>query len=248
MSNSDFEPVDYIIKLIKHGTIHMEKGTPFDLHIAMINIDNAVELCIRTYLNIDYFIKFPKLIEIFREKAPQHITKEMTDNIARFHTKRNGVYHSIKKKPIMYDIIFAYTSIARILLSKLFERPVKPFLTNLGKNAQLIEQFYEYWDKVYERLVRFYFDVTDILDPSVDEFKESLELTNYCKIIEYNDVRLLQKIERFADDIINREEVPSTEDLQKFTQYLIEIYPRFKDKISEYYDYEKTYYEPRKEF
>ncbi len=242
----EFDPVNYITKLIKHGISHMEENTNFDLHIAMISIDNSVELCFRTYLDIDGYVRFPKLIIIFQRRAPPKIkreTQEIIKEAREIHKKRNGAYHSIRKKPIKYDTVCTYASIAKVLLTKLFNRHIEKLFVNLGKKPKLIEEFYENWSKIYEKLIIFYFDITDIIDPYVDEFRESIELmsSSYYRMIENKDYILLNQIRSFKEELISSEEIISTDTLEEHLLYLKDLYPRLEDKISEYYEYENLY-------
>jgi len=39
------------LELLEHGKSHIMIGSDFDLRIAMISIDNAMEVAIKTYLN-----------------------------------------------------------------------------------------------------------------------------------------------------------------------------------------------------
>ena len=76
-------------ELVDHAIGHLKGGNPFDCRIAMISIDNAVELAIKTYLGLpkrvrgtdgpgrkeleDAFLRFPDLLDLLEKHAPDKL-------------------------------------------------------------------------------------------------------------------------------------------------------------------------------
>jgi len=123
-------------ELLNHAINHLKKGGGFDIRIAMISIDNAVELMIKTYLELpkritglnlskkeieESFESFPKLLQALEKYVSANtLTAEDFNEIEYFHKVRNNLYHSAVCLTIEKDKAEAYFAIAELLYNKLF--------------------------------------------------------------------------------------------------------------------------------
>ena len=95
-----------IYELLEHGIDHFLNETDFDRRLAIISIDNALELAIKTYIsrNLRVFnikrkdfnnIKqdFSKLLDLLSRIAPDKINDNEISNIEYYHNLRNNLYH-----------------------------------------------------------------------------------------------------------------------------------------------------------
>lgn len=96
-------------ELLYHAFEHMAKGQPFDFRIAMISIDNAVELAIKTYLTLPKRARgtegptlkrfqeasnsFSHLINLLEEYAKHKLSGIDLGEIEVYHRSRNTLYH-----------------------------------------------------------------------------------------------------------------------------------------------------------
>ncbi|HWY99050.1 MAG TPA: hypothetical protein VNY36_08200 [Bacteroidia bacterium] len=96
-------------ELLMHGINHLAVDTDFDSRMAMICIDNAVELAIKTYLGLPKRINkldglsrtmvdnmssnFPALLDGFEEFASDKLIGIDLGDIEWFHRLRNELYH-----------------------------------------------------------------------------------------------------------------------------------------------------------
>jgi len=122
-------------ELLEHAVGHLSGGTSFDNRIAMISIDNAVELSIKTYLQLPKRIRgtdgpsrkqyeeksrsFPDLLDLLEEFATDRLDGVSLGDVEGFHRLRNSLYHDgngVTVDPVHVD---SYLQVARIVLKNL---------------------------------------------------------------------------------------------------------------------------------
>lgn len=122
-------------ELLEHAFDHLAKGQPFDFRIAMISVDNAVELTIKTYLSLpkrvrgnegpslkrfeDCSTSFPSLLNLLEEFAKSKITGIDLGDIEIYHRTRNTLYHDGNGITVDPNYVDGYLQIARVLLNNL---------------------------------------------------------------------------------------------------------------------------------
>ena len=140
-------------ELLQHAEEHLQLATPFDCRIAMISIDNAVELSIRTYLGLPARIRqgkgpsrrqlelamgFPELLDLIEEFGNDRLSGIELGDIEWYHRLRNTLYHDGNGVTVDPDKVDAYFQIAKLLFSNLFPNsaesaPDLPASTLLGE-------------------------------------------------------------------------------------------------------------------
>jgi hypothetical protein len=99
-------------ELLKHGEQHRESGGSFDLRMALISYDNAIEVSITTYLSLhpdqrsnvqlprDQVEKWRRNYHMKLQFLEQHVTQTLSQSmeiercdIIHFHTVLNKLYH-----------------------------------------------------------------------------------------------------------------------------------------------------------
>lgn len=123
-------------ELLNHGLQHLELNSDFDCRMAMISIDNAVELMIKTYLGLPKRItkienltrkryeeitnSFPNLMDGLEEFASDKLTGIELGDIEWFHRLRNQLYHDGNGITVEKEKVETYAAIAKILFENLF--------------------------------------------------------------------------------------------------------------------------------
>ena len=124
------------VELMNHASEHLAKGSSFDLRIALISVDNSVELAIRTYLGLPKRSRgapgpsrqelesiknsFPGLLDLFEKYAQQHLDGIELGDIEWYHRLRNQLYHDGNGITVEKQQVDAYYQIARILIENLY--------------------------------------------------------------------------------------------------------------------------------
>lgn len=124
-------------ELLQHAVDHIAHDGDFDRRIAMISIDNAVELMIKTYLGLprrkiknknpsrkqleEASNSFPSLLDLIEEFAGEKLTGVSLDEIEWYHRIRNQLYHSGNGITVEVARVQTYLSLAKTLFQNLFE-------------------------------------------------------------------------------------------------------------------------------
>jgi len=133
-------------ELMQHAVDHLTIGGDFDRRIAMISIDNAVELMIKTYLGLPKrsrgtegpsrkeleasFNSFPALLDLMEKYAEDRLSGVSLDEIEWYHRLRNQLYHSGNGITVELAKVQTYLSLAKILFENLFNSPIEIKVTS----------------------------------------------------------------------------------------------------------------------
>ncbi len=188
---------------------HLEQGGDFDHRIAMISIDNAVEIMAKTYLGLpegaggtskpsrkeieESGESFPRVIKLLKTYAADRIVGIDTAEIEWFHRIRNQLYHSGIATVPRSDVE-AYAGIARALFENLFE--FRLVLRSAGPPPTKIGKFIADWNALQELL-------RAKLPP-----KKAGELTLYRKIKFFSTIRphlgeLYSSASQFRNELVH---------------------------------------------
>lgn len=141
--------------------------------MAMISIDNSVELMIKTYLNLPRRItginlskkkyeeinqKFPSLISILEKLAPEKIIGIELGEIEWFHRLRNNLYHEGNGITVEKEIVQMYSENAKTLFFNLFKLKVEDYMEKTP--SSLIGEFLRLWVYLEQEIMRVYIDKT----------------------------------------------------------------------------------------
>jgi hypothetical protein len=139
----------------------------FGFRIAVICIDNAVELMIKTYLGLPKRVSniqglsrkalsemsesFPALLDGLETYAPEKLTGIELGEIEWFHRVRNNLYHDGNGITVERRTVEGYGAIARILFRNLFEEEVQfDSVSARSPVGDILEQ----WVKIERELQR----------------------------------------------------------------------------------------------
>lgn len=127
-------------ELLQHGLEHLTKNTDLDRRIAMISIDNAVELTIKTYLSLPRRAtginisrteyektseSFPRLLDALEQCANDKLVGIDLVDLEWYHRLRNKIYHEGSGITVERQKAENYAEIAKILFQNLFETPME---------------------------------------------------------------------------------------------------------------------------
>ncbi|MHA1694959.1 MAG: hypothetical protein ACTSVV_14740 [Promethearchaeota archaeon] len=145
-------------ELIDHSLEHLKSAEPFDLRIAMISIDNAVELMIKIFLslnkrnlNIEYkeyknaIQNFPLMLDLLNKYVSDIISPSYLDEIELLHRIRNHLYHSGIGITISKQVVEKYLAFAKEIFLRLFGINIvfkeNEFVEKVGKFLNIWSNF-----------------------------------------------------------------------------------------------------------
>lgn len=156
------------LELLNHAQGHLELGTSFDLRIAMVSTDVAVENMLKSYLSspvekkgvrhinreeMDSINKsFYSLLLGSQKYSVTKIEKDDFNEILWYHSIRNRIYHSGDGVTVDSNTVETYLAIAKNLFSNLFEERIEQFLES--KPSTSIGEFFLLWREVMPQLER----------------------------------------------------------------------------------------------
>jgi len=158
------------LELLHHAEAHMDEESAFDKRIAFISIDNSVEIAIRTFLSLParHFNgakpprkevesasnSFPGLLDLLVKYAANRLVGIDPMDIEFYHRLRNTLYHDGTGLAVDENHIFAYFTIAKLLLSKLFD--IEYQSSTLGGKPSP-EEVLLLWNKIEEQLEELFY-------------------------------------------------------------------------------------------
>jgi uncharacterized protein YutE (UPF0331/DUF86 family) len=122
-------------EILKHGLELLKKDTDTNRRLAVISIDNAVELTIKTYLGLpqrvtslkiprseyqEFAESFPKLLDALEKYATSKLGGINLGEIEWYHRIRNQLYHQGNGLTVERDKVEVYAELANVLFANLF--------------------------------------------------------------------------------------------------------------------------------
>lgn len=151
-------------EILKHALSLLKIDSDTNRRLAMILIDNAVELMIKTYLGLpkrvtglqisktkfeDMSASFPKLLDGLEEYAADKIYGVNLGEIEWYHRLRNELYHQGNGLTVERTKVDVYAELANTLFLNLFGFPLIPANED---SSQLLGKFMQNWIKLEQVL------------------------------------------------------------------------------------------------
>lgn len=148
-----------------HGVELLDTGDDASKRIAMILIDNAVELMIKTYLGLpeeatglkltrkDYeeaCSSFSRSVKSLKARASEKLSGIGVDEIVYYHRLRNTLYHEGNGLTVETEKAEIYCALAKILFKNLFGEDVDGFKVSYTGIAEKpsIDNFLGLWSDI----------------------------------------------------------------------------------------------------
>lgn len=123
-------------EILEHGISLLRKDSDRNRRLALLAVDNAVELTIKTYLGLpkringivvprkeyaEFSESFPKLLDALEQYASDKISGIDLGEIEWFHRLRNQLYHQGNGLTVDRDKVEIYSELAKLLFESLFQ-------------------------------------------------------------------------------------------------------------------------------
>jgi hypothetical protein len=127
-------------EILRHGINLLENDTDANRRLAMIAIDNSVELMLKTYISIpqrvtglsitrrerdDICSGFPQLLDGIEQHASDKIVGINLGEVEWFHRLRNELYHQGNGLTVERSKVEVYAELAKVLFENLFDVPMR---------------------------------------------------------------------------------------------------------------------------
>lgn len=217
-------------ELLEHGLKHLDLKSDFDNRIAMISIDNSVELMIKTHLSLPKRISkiegltrkiteeisssFPSLLDGLEKYCSDKLQGIDLGDIEWFHRVRNQLYHDGNGITVEKEKVEAYAEIAKILFENLFDLKIEENGDEFVHHS-LVGEFIKLWADLERkgtekdgRTKPAMFILRDMLNDGTLSEKQANK---------FNSIR------QFRNNLVHGMSTPSEKDLKKAVKDLKQI-------------------------
>lgn len=151
-------------EILQHGLSLLQKDSDKNRRLALLSIDNAVELTIKTYLSLprrvtginlsrkDYLEiseSFPRLLDAIEQHAADKLSGIDLGEIEWYHRLRNELYHQGNGLTVERNKVDVYAELAKLLFRNLFGSDVE---LKESESHELLGSFLAAWAKFEGRL------------------------------------------------------------------------------------------------
>ncbi|MHA1456759.1 MAG: hypothetical protein ACTSR5_12385 [Promethearchaeota archaeon] len=213
-------------ELIEHALSLVKTGKDSDLRIAMICVDNATEIMIKSYLSLnkrilgihykEYYYgieKFPRMLNLLQKYLIQgEISLDELDKIEFLHSIRNNLYHSGTGISIIKSFVNKYILLARDLLSRLFNFDIHLKTDDLSK---IQGEFLQIFRNIEVNLKNF--ALTENLIPLISKpytIAKIMSILLNSKKVSYKFANKFAQIFKFRNEYIHGLKEPSSEEIE----------------------------------
>jgi hypothetical protein len=151
-------------EILQHGINLLQKDTDTNRRLAMLSIDNAVELTIKTYLGLpkrvtglnirrkdfdEFSESFPKLLDALEQHAGKKLEGIELSVIDWYHRLRNKLYHEGNGLTVEKDKVIVYAELAQLLFLRLFGFQIE---IDKPSTPEIVGNFVTAWSNLYQVL------------------------------------------------------------------------------------------------
>jgi hypothetical protein len=143
-------------EILQHGISLLQRDTDVNRRLAMLSIDNAVELMIKTYLGLPRRVtgiglsraeyneiseNFPALLDAIDRHASDKLDGINLGEIEWYHRLRNELYHQGNGLTVEREKVEVYAELAKLLFKNLFGVGI----VVREQGTELLGRFMEAW-------------------------------------------------------------------------------------------------------
>ena len=220
-------------ELIQHAVDHLSLGGGFDRRIAMISIDNAVELTVKTYLALPERARgsrgpsrskleeasrsFSALLDLLERHAADRLEGVGLDDIEWYHRLRNQLYHEGNGITVERARVEAYLQLARAVFESLFGEAIDldPMTAQLTKTGA----FLALWNDLQH-------DLRPLLPPKQPGDLAYLRKTEYLGRLHPRARDQYEELSVFRNNLVHGLSTPDPEHLDRMIEMLQDVRQR----------------------
>jgi hypothetical protein len=201
-------------EVLEHGLDLLATGTDASRRLALISIDNAVELMVRTYLSLPKRVSklsisrkdfeelassFPNLLDGLERHCPAKLDGVNLGVIEWYHRLRNDLYHQAGSLSISQDKVEIYSELAKALFRNLFG--VEP--TNRTTfRTQLLGEFISEWVRL-ENGLRETADTHSATGFRPKPIKEVLQYLKHGSIVPESYIAEINELMKIRNEVLH---------------------------------------------
>lgn len=153
-------------EILEHGLSLLNQDSDRNRRLAMIAIDNAVELAVKTYLGLPKRVtglalnrreyaeiseSFPRLLDALEQHALVKLDGIDLGEVEWYHRLRNQLYHQGNGLTVEKEKVQIYSELARLLFRNLFDVEIE---LPRSKAYQMLGSFLSEWVELERSIAR----------------------------------------------------------------------------------------------
>jgi len=153
-------------EILQHGINLLGEDSDRNRRLAILSIDNAVELMIKTYLGLPRRVtgltisrteyseiceSFPKLLDSLEKHCPDKLEGVELSEVEWYHRLRNQLYHQGNGLTVEREKVEFYSELAQLLFERLFGFDLE---IKKSESTTLIGEFIKTWAEIEALLSR----------------------------------------------------------------------------------------------
>ncbi len=204
-------------EILKHGLYLLENDSDVNRRLAMISIDNAVELMIKTYLGLpkrvtglaitrkEYYqmsSSFPDLLDGLEKYETKALVGVSLGEIEWFHRLRNELYHEGNGLTVEKEKVEIYAGLAKLLFKNLYGFEID--LSEYGIPS-LLYKFLDSWAHLVQEIYAIHLQMYVLLGPRVIQpppaDRIDVDLLTSLQLIDLQKAKRLEEIYNLREGI-----------------------------------------------
>lgn len=195
-------------EILKHGLSLLKSDSDTNRRLALISIDNAVELIVKTYLGLparvigiripraeieEMSMSFPKLLDGLEKYCKDKMTGIDLGEIEWYHRLRNELYHNGNGLTVERARVEVYSELAKTLFAALFGAPL---IEDRTREDELLGDFMAAWinfERALQGLAVSVEDKHSIRRNPVDVLQFLLQ-TNQISKADFTEINQMRRI------------------------------------------------------
>jgi len=201
-------------EILKHGLDLLKRDSDTNRRLAIISIDNSVELMIKTFLGLpkringlkisrkefeDFAESFPKLLDALETHSPDKLIGIDLGEIEWYHRLRNQLYHQGNGLTVEKANAEVYAELANLLFKNLFGQEL---LVDGTDHKELLGEFLSEW-VVLETGVHEIAREHSLLGTPRNTVLEALKFIANAGILEQRDYKELNELRTIRNSLIH---------------------------------------------
>jgi hypothetical protein len=201
-------------EILRHGLELLKKDSDTNRRLAMISIDNAVELMIKTYLGLPKRVSglaitrkefqgisesFPALLDALEQHAADKLDGVDTGVIEWYHRLRNELYHQGNGLTVERDKVEIYAELANVLFKNLFG--VELVERRSGK-IELVGEFMAAWVAL-ERGLRETASKNSLLGSTPPRTLDLMRFLQGAGLLDQHEIIEINNLRRIRNEVVH---------------------------------------------
>jgi hypothetical protein len=228
-------------EILLHGLDLLKKDSDTNRRLAMISIDNAVELMIKTFLGLpkrlsglaiprkeyqEFSESFPRLLDALEQYAPDRLDGIDLGTIEWYHRVRNELYHQGNGLTVEREKAVIYSQLANLLFRNLFGYEL---VHSNEPHAELLGEFMAAWVRLEGGLRSMASRHPLFRRDSPADHIRALRLLDSASILDPQQRRELDELRKIRNEVVHG----AADYQQVITPHVIQRLKRLADFIDD---------------